>query len=268
MVATVQEIGQARQQLYVMGLLELAIGLIMTLLTVCSVWLRRRVKLMLRELEVGNADAGAISSRKKMLQSEEKATIAWALTCGVLCVFWQGEYAVFNSWMTKSDPDDHWFLRGWSIYARADKRYLLSDAFIVSMEGLSALVLGPLLLWFAWCVLQRRPERDVCGILVSSLQLYTYTMYFATAMKDSQHIAPSCARRAAPRAQPRPPRASATRACCASCRPARRTWWRRASVSGHSWRRARTRIESVPPTLTCARVRIQVSSSTLTKVSK
>jgi len=191
MVPTVQEIGEARQQLYVMGLLELAIGLIMTLLTVCSVWLRRRVELMLHELEVGNVDAGAISSRKKMLQSGEKATIAWALTCGILCVFWQGEYAVFNSWMTKSDPDDHWFLHGWSIYARADKRYLLSDAFIVSMEGLSALVLGPLLLWFAWCVLQRRPERDVCGILVSSLQLYTYTMYFATAMKDSQHIAPA-----------------------------------------------------------------------------
>lgn len=65
-------------------------------------------------------------------------------------------------------------------YAKADSRYATRDAFVISMEAVTAFAWGPLCFVVACGVLGRAPWRHWLTVLVSLGQLYGDVLYFAT----------------------------------------------------------------------------------------
>lgn len=68
----------------------------------------------------------------------------------------------------------------WKEYALSDSRYLTADAFVVSMETVTAAFWGPLSLVCAWCILGRHPLRHPLQSIISLGQLYGDVLYYAT----------------------------------------------------------------------------------------
>jgi hypothetical protein len=91
-------------------------------------------------------------------------------------IFWIGQYVLFAEFIKKraaegADGSSALFLRDWFVYGRADSRYIEADPFILSMETVVVLLIGPLSLLFAWTSFMRGPFRDVLGVVVGSLQI-------------------------------------------------------------------------------------------------
>ena len=71
-------------------------------------------------------------------------------------------------------------------YAKADSRYATRDAFVISMEAVTAFVEGPLCFVIVYAMLLRRPWRHVLQLLVSCGQLYGDALYFATSYLEGE----------------------------------------------------------------------------------
>lgn len=107
----------------------------------------------------------------------DRAAIVWAVVMGVFCVFYDGTYAVLISgrvFSTGSDTDR--FV--WQALSQVDERYNAGDAFLVISSGISALVVGPLLLAYAWSLFVRAPFRHVCGIVPTLLLVIFRTLFY------------------------------------------------------------------------------------------
>jgi EXPERA (EXPanded EBP superfamily) len=65
-----------------------------------------------------------------------------------------------------------------------DTRYNSSDDFIVTMETVIALFIGPACLVYAWSVYSRKSYRHMVGISLSSVQVFTQILYFAMEVRS------------------------------------------------------------------------------------
>ena len=57
-----------------------------------------------------------------------------------------------------------------------------TNRYFICMQGMLAIVAGPLLLYFTWTTFVRAPHRHVVGIIATSLIVYTQTLYFSVAL--------------------------------------------------------------------------------------
>ena len=67
-----------------------------------------------------------------------------------------------------------------TLWGGVDKRYRKSDSFIVVQVAAMALVAGPACLIFAWATFERTVWRHALGVLVTTAQMWTLGLYFAT----------------------------------------------------------------------------------------
>ncbi|KAI5868092.1 Emopamil binding protein-domain-containing protein [Durotheca rogersii] len=74
----------------------------------------------------------------------------------------------------------------WKEYALSDSRYLTSDPFMLSVEGITSLVWGPLCLLNAAAIVGRSPARHVLRIVVCVAHLYGVALYYATSQADAR----------------------------------------------------------------------------------
>jgi EXPERA (EXPanded EBP superfamily) len=72
----------------------------------------------------------------------------------------------------------------WHAMGRIDTRYNDSDDFIVTLETLIALFIGPACLVYAWAVYSRKSYRHIVGISLSSVQVFTQLLYFAMEVRS------------------------------------------------------------------------------------
>ncbi|KAJ8603736.1 hypothetical protein CTAYLR_000251 [Chrysophaeum taylorii] len=140
--------------------------------------------LTVAEASLDVEEDGSFASGFAHLGRGEKGAVAWATCMGLVHVFLDGTYAIFNVLVRKHGDDNNrgvpWFLVLWRAYGKVDARYRNSDPFIVTQVAALALVGGPACLCFAWATYERKPWRHALGVAVCLLQLWTLALYLGT----------------------------------------------------------------------------------------
>ena len=114
----------------------------------------------------------------------ERGAVAWGLFTGLIHIFLDGTFAVFNHLVRFENEDGRlqrpWFVEAWHLWGNVDRRYRESDSFIVVQVAAMALVAGPACLIFAWATFERTVLRPALGVVMSTAQMWTLGLYFAT----------------------------------------------------------------------------------------
>jgi len=76
-------------------------------------------------------------------------------------------------------------------YTKADSRYATRDPFVISMEALTAFLVGPLCLTAVYAILQSKPMRYPIIVILSVCQIYGDVLYYGTCyLEDFIHSRP------------------------------------------------------------------------------
>jgi cholestenol delta-isomerase len=105
----------------------------------------------------------------------------WCLISGAIHIIWEGSWSIVAPRLTQ-DQGGWW--RFWTLYGRADARYLHADPFIRVLELFTGTVVGVLQLW---CGLQFWRRRNLGAatitlLIVSIMELYGTVMYVGSEM--------------------------------------------------------------------------------------
>ena len=90
----------------------------------------------------------------------DRFVIAWSVFSGIFNIFVNGTLAVFSRNAARTDSEnDSWMLSLLRLLGRADTRFIISNAYLRSSETVLALIIGPLLLFYAWSTFVYAPYR-------------------------------------------------------------------------------------------------------------
>lgn len=124
-------------------------------------------------------DSSFCNDRNVVLTIRDKLIVGWSILIGLIHIYFNGTYAMFAYRIVDSGSSESWFISLWKKMGRYDSRYTTADDFLVSTNGIMATVVGPLMLVYAWSIMSGRPFRQVCGIVINSVEVYTQILYFA-----------------------------------------------------------------------------------------
>ncbi|CRL28554.1 Emopamil-binding [Penicillium camemberti] len=91
-------------------------------------------------------------------------------------------------WMCLSSQE--LFGQLWKEYSLSDSRSLTSDAFLVSMESVTAFGWGPLAFCIAYCITVQHPARYALQLVISVGQIYGDVLYYATSLLEVSYCRP------------------------------------------------------------------------------
>ncbi|XP_046580252.1 3-beta-hydroxysteroid-Delta(8),Delta(7)-isomerase-like [Haliotis rubra] len=115
----------------------------------------------------------------------QRVVLCWFMMCGLIHTFLEGYFGVFHDVLA---GDMSFLGQVWKEYSMGDSRYMSSDAFVVSMERITAFVDGPLSFLTLLLYFRNSPYRYVIQLIVSLCQLYGDTLYFMTEIfEDFSH---------------------------------------------------------------------------------
>ncbi|KAM0194171.1 hypothetical protein ACHAPI_007197 [Fusarium lateritium] len=118
-----------------------------------------------------------IQSARRTLTKGEAFVTVWFAICGCIHFFFEGYY-VYN--FLDISNRSHLFAQLWKEYALSDSRYLTQDSFLVPMEGVTAILWGPMSFFCAWAIVTEHPLRHPIQLIISVGQIYGDILYFAT----------------------------------------------------------------------------------------
>lgn len=129
-----------------------------------------------------------LSGRCKVTAVERWIMCWWAVT-GLIHLLLEGYFSLnprFYQYMSKD-----FFTDVWKEYSMGDSRYAARDAFVVSMESVTAFVEGPGSLVALYAIATKASYREPLQLAVSLGQLYGDVLYFATCFLEGfVHAAP------------------------------------------------------------------------------
>lgn len=125
------------------------------------------------------------TSKVPRLKGTHKAIIVWACVAASFQLFWEGQYLMFNHWVSENGGADDkmsesWFVSSWLLMGEADSRFKDQNDTIYVLELFTISFAMPLALFFAWATYAQRPSRHVAGIMACFLQIYHAMLYFGT----------------------------------------------------------------------------------------
>ncbi|KAF8541264.1 Emopamil-binding protein [Trichophaea hybrida] len=126
------------------------------------------------------------------LTTRAKATASWFLYCGLLHIHFEG-YFVKHRRTLSSRTDFVGEL--WKEYSLSDSRYLLNGKgegeFVLGIEALTVILLGPLCLLTFLAIVLDSPKRHPARLLACCCHLYGVMLYFVTAaVGGNKHCRP------------------------------------------------------------------------------
>ena len=107
---------------------------------------------------------------------KDRFVICWATLTGLLDIFVSGTFVVmcFVGVHVKSQ----WEFAIWRYIGASDARFMNSDSFLICAELFKSVVLGPMLLLFAWATFVIAPYRHVLGIMLCAIHMYNWVIYY------------------------------------------------------------------------------------------
>ncbi|KAI2612102.1 EBP-domain-containing protein [Hypoxylon fragiforme] len=105
--------------------------------------------------------------------------LCWFVMNGCLhCVF-EGYFVLTHATVASSQ---NLLAQLWKEYALSDSRYLTSDFFMLSVEGITSLIWGPLCFANAVAIVRGSPSRHALRIIVCMAHLYGVALYYTTSL--------------------------------------------------------------------------------------
>lgn len=111
-----------------------------------------------------------------------RAVIIWSLVSGIVHFTWELSWCIVSSRLGSPDALHGW-LRIWSLYGVADRRYLHADSFILILEVITATVGGALNFYVVYQARRRKLQHAIVALLiVSVMEVYGTLMYLGSEM--------------------------------------------------------------------------------------
>lgn len=92
------------------------------------------------------ASTSLYSERGKVLTFTERLIVLWSIVLGLFHIYLNGTYAMFAYRIVDDGSSSSWFISLWKQMGKYDSRYTTADDFLVSVNGIMAAVIGPLML--------------------------------------------------------------------------------------------------------------------------
>ncbi|KAI0010337.1 EBP-domain-containing protein [Xylariaceae sp. FL0662B] len=113
------------------------------------------------------------------LTKSNLALLCWFVMNGCLHCFFEGYFVLNHTTIASSQ---NVLAQLWKEYALSDSRYLTSDFFMLSLEGITAFIWGPLCFANAVAIVRDCPARDALRITACVAHLYGVALYFGTSL--------------------------------------------------------------------------------------
>ncbi|KAI1501227.1 Emopamil binding protein-domain-containing protein [Biscogniauxia marginata] len=115
------------------------------------------------------------------LSASSLAVFCWfVMNACIHCIF-EGYFVLNHATVASSQ---NLLAQLWKEYALSDSRYLTSDFFMLSVEGITASVWGPLCLLNAVSIVRASPARHALRIIACTAHLYGVALYYATSLSE------------------------------------------------------------------------------------
>ncbi|KPM44409.1 hypothetical protein AK830_g2101 [Neonectria ditissima] len=111
------------------------------------------------------------------ISNGELATAMWFVLCGCIHLVLEGNFAVYHAGIPSGS---NVLSQLWKEYSLSDSRYLTRDAFMVSMESVTAFAWGPLSFLLVYLIVTAHPARHFLQTVISVGQIYGDILYYAT----------------------------------------------------------------------------------------
>ncbi|XP_010477230.1 PREDICTED: probable 3-beta-hydroxysteroid-Delta(8),Delta(7)-isomerase [Camelina sativa] len=117
----------------------------------------------------------------------EKLLMCWWAFTGLTHIILEG-YFVFTPEFFK-DNTSCYLAEVWKEYSKGDSRYAGRDSAIVSIEGITAVIVGPVCLLAIYAIAKEKSYSYVLQLAISLGQLYGCLVYFITAILEGDNFA-------------------------------------------------------------------------------
>ncbi|KAJ5965675.1 hypothetical protein N7481_012389 [Penicillium waksmanii] len=136
---------------------------------------------------VSGAAVFLISRLRPASSLADRVAFTWMCLTGWIHLFFEAHFVVNHAGLASGQS---LFDQLWKEYSLSDSRYLTSDAFLVSMEAVTAFCWGPLAFFIAYCIIAQHPLRYPLQIVISVGQVYGDILYYATSLLDIEYCRP------------------------------------------------------------------------------
>jgi cholestenol Delta-isomerase len=137
---------------------------------------------------VGTLVVGLLGFRwtRQLPNLATRLATVWFLLCGCIHLVVEGYFVYHHASISGQST----FLGElWKEYGLSDSRYMSSDPAVVVIEGITAVLWGPMSFLVAYLTIQQHPLHHVLALIVSMGQLYGDVLYYATTLMEG---APHC----------------------------------------------------------------------------
>ncbi|CAA0223890.1 unnamed protein product [Arabidopsis thaliana] len=117
----------------------------------------------------------------------DKLLMCWWTFTGLTHVILEG-YFVFSPEFFK-DNTSAYLAEVWKEYSKGDSRYVGRDSAVVSVEGITAVIVGPASLLAIYAIAKEKSYSYVLQLAISVCQLYGCLVYFITAILEGDNFA-------------------------------------------------------------------------------
>ena len=119
---------------------------------------------------------------------DRRVIIAWSLVSGLVHLVWEGTWSVAAPYLQSHAAQHDWRLF-WTLYGRADFRYVHADPFVRILELVTGTLVAALNLHAAHGVWKRRqvPRALVSLFIASVMEVYGTLLYFGSELLDRWH---------------------------------------------------------------------------------
>ena len=114
----------------------------------------------------------------KVRRASDRWVIFWLVWDAMIHFMVEGPFVIISATGTV-EKSDHWLSLLWKEYAKADKRWGVSDPGIVSLEALTVFFDGPLCIILIYAILKNKPYKHFIQIVLCVCELYGGWMTFA-----------------------------------------------------------------------------------------
>lgn len=112
---------------------------------------------------------------------QRRVIIAWSLLSGIIHIVWEGAWSLAAPWLTAASAQHDWRIY-WTLYGRADARYVHADPFIRTLELVTGTIVAVLNLWCAYRFWRGRGRgAATLGLFAASvMEVYGTLLYFGS----------------------------------------------------------------------------------------
>ncbi|KAH1593934.1 hypothetical protein KXX34_002601 [Aspergillus fumigatus] len=122
-----------------------------------------------------------IRRTRPTVSRSDQLSFIWMCLTGFIHLFFEAYFVTHHESLAGAQQ---LFGQLWKEYSLSDSRYLTSDAFLVSMEAVTAFCWGPLAFFIAYCIAVQHPLRHALQLIMSTGQVYGDVLYYATSLFD------------------------------------------------------------------------------------